>query len=116
MNMTAMQWLRKTHHDLIEIVRTEYSVELRDNVQLAQLVPRIALNIDSLLKRYNKGATTNQILSHHDEAVDDATINKTWGSGEKNSFQGNRGEQYVDNPHVVGLLQLQAEAQSVAWA
>ena len=41
MNMTALQWLRKTHHDLIEIVRTEYSVELRDNVQLAQLVPRI---------------------------------------------------------------------------
>ena len=90
MNMTALQWLRKTHHDLIEIVRTEYSVELRDNVQLAELVPRIALNIDSLLKRYNKGVTSNQISSHDHEVVDDATINKTWGSGSKYSFQGNR--------------------------
>ena len=75
MNMTALQWLRKTEPSLIDIVRIEYSVELRSNTQLAELVPRIALNIDSLLRRYNKGATTNQISGHHDEAVDDATIN-----------------------------------------
>ena len=91
MNMTALQWLRKTEPSLIDIVRTEYSVELRSNTQLAELVPRIALNIDSLLRRYNKGATINQISGHHDEAVDDATINKTWGSGGKFPSQGNRG-------------------------
>ena len=52
MNMVALQWLRKEHPALISIVRTEYSTELRSNIQLAELVPRIAPNIDSLLRRY----------------------------------------------------------------
>ena len=47
MNMVAVQWLRKTDPALIKIVRTEYSTDLRANVQLAALVPRIAPNIDS---------------------------------------------------------------------
>lgn len=41
MNMTALQWMRKTSGSLIDIVRTEYSTELRDNVQLAELVPHL---------------------------------------------------------------------------
>ena len=61
MNMTALQWLRKINPDLIEIVKTEYSTELRGNIPLADLVPKIAPNIDALLKRYEKGAATNQI-------------------------------------------------------
>ena len=48
MNMVALQWLRKTNPALLKIVRTEYSTELRANTQLADLVPRIAPNIDSL--------------------------------------------------------------------
>ena len=54
MNMVALQWLRKTNPALINIVKTEYSTDLRANVQLADLVPRIAPNVDSLLKRYDK--------------------------------------------------------------
>ena len=45
MNMVAIQWLRKTNPDLIEIIKTEYSTELRSNTQLADLVlnPRVSL-------------------------------------------------------------------------
>ena len=35
MNMTALQWLMKTDQSLIDIVRTEYPVELRHNTQLS---------------------------------------------------------------------------------
>ena len=61
MNFVALQWLRKVDPTLIAIVKTEYSTELRSNVQLADLVPRIAPNIDSLLKRYDVGSNTNKI-------------------------------------------------------
>ena len=53
MNHIAVQWLRKINTDLIQIVKTEYSTELRSGEQLASLVPRIAPNIDSLLSRYS---------------------------------------------------------------
>ena len=46
MNMVALQWLRKTNKDLIDVVQIEYSTELKSDVQLADLVPRIALNVD----------------------------------------------------------------------
>ena len=38
MNLVAVQWLRKINPALIEIVKVEYSTDLRDNVQLAHLV------------------------------------------------------------------------------
>ena len=87
MNMVALQWLRKTNVALIDIVRTEYSTELRSNTQLAELVPRIALNVDSLLCRYNKGANTHKVeaIEEDNETVDNVTVNRTWGRG--NSFQ-----------------------------
>ena len=89
MNMVALQWLRKESPDLISIVRTEYSTELRSNVQLAALVPRIAPNIDSLLRRYEQGSRTNKVTlpASQQETVDAADVNKTWGRG----FQRNRG-------------------------
>ena len=84
MNFVALQWLRKVDPTLIAIVKTEYSTELRSNVQLADLVPRIAPNIDSLLKRYDVGSNTNKInVKEDDETVDasTATVSKTWGRG-----------------------------------
>ena len=48
MNMVALQWLIKCNPVLIEIVKIEYSTELRQDIQLAALVPRIAPNIDAL--------------------------------------------------------------------
>ena len=59
--------------------------------------PRIAINIDSLLRRYNKGATTNMVTAQdggHD-AVNDASINKTFfnSKGTNGKFSG-RGQSY----------------------
>ena len=92
MNFVALQWLRKVNPALIAIVKTEYSTELRADTQLADLVPRIAPNIESLLKRYDRGSITAKINIHEDETVDaNATaVNKTWESrGFQN--QANRG-------------------------
>ena len=50
-NFVARDWIRLLHPDLTDIVATEYAVELRAGTQLAALVPRIAQNVDSLLKK-----------------------------------------------------------------
>ena len=61
MNLVALQWLRKINLQLIQIVKTEYATELRSGTQLADLVPRIAPNIDALLSRYNSSAVAKVI-------------------------------------------------------
>ena len=90
MNMVALQWLRKCNPALISIVKTEYSTELRDNVQLAALVPRIAPNIESLLKRYDQDFTANHITVNkiENETVDTHLVESTLG---KSSFSNSRG-------------------------
>ena len=40
MNLVAVQWLRKINPALLDIVRTEYATELRENKPLASLVPK----------------------------------------------------------------------------
>ena len=54
LNMVALQWINKIHPELLQIIRTEYAKELRENVALAALVPRIALSIDAMLSKYDK--------------------------------------------------------------
>ena len=81
MNMIA---LRKTDPALIKIIKTEYSTDIRKNVQLASLVPRIAPNIDSLLARYNNGGACNMV-NVNDKVMDDIVINKVWGKSSRNS-------------------------------
>jgi hypothetical protein len=82
MNMVALQWLRKYNIALIEIVKTEYSTELRSNVQLADLVPHIAPNIDSLLRRYDQGVTSNKVNTAASQETDDAqNVSKTFSKG-----------------------------------
>ena len=91
MNMVALQWLRKTDPALIKIVRTEYSTELRSNTQLAELVPRISLIIDSLLTRYNQVVATNKVEAEvENDAVDMANVNKTWEPPFVNRGRGGR--------------------------
>ena len=68
MNFVALQWMRKIDPTLIHIVKTEYSTELRKNTQLADLVPRIAPNVDSLLKRYNTGNTVINMMHEEKDA------------------------------------------------
>ena len=88
MNMVALQWLRETNPALIDIVKTEYSTDLRSNVQLADLVPRIAPNIDSLLKRYDQGVVANKVDIPDKLETENAItprVAKTWGRGSTQS-------------------------------
>ena len=54
LNLIALQWISRIHSDLLGIIRTEYAKELRENVPISALVPRIALAVDALLKKYDK--------------------------------------------------------------
>ena len=60
MNLLTLIWLKNIHPSLIDIVKTEYSLELRQNTQLTELVPRISVNIDNLLTRYDQNPTIKQ--------------------------------------------------------
>ena len=73
LNMLALRWLEKIHPDLLGIVRTEYSKELRDNTPLPTLVPRIALSIDALLAKYDKLPSVAPVSL--DEQVHEQTVN-----------------------------------------
>ena len=68
MNMVALMWLRKIHPELLNIVRTEYSLELRNNSSLASLVPRISVSIDSLLTKYDKIGQVNFLQQDSSQA------------------------------------------------
>ena len=82
MNMVALQWLRKTNKDLIDLIKLEYSTELQGGTQLVALVPKIATNIDSLLTRHTTATTNNvKTVIMEDNAVDNAEVNRTWSSG-----------------------------------
>ena len=99
MNHVAVQWLRKIDSQLIQIVKTEYSTELRSGEQLAALVPKIAPNIESLLARYSS-ANVNKVSTdaseHDDGEKDDPTYVRFAGSGFRQrggrggSFRGGR--------------------------
>ena len=66
-NLVTLVWLYKIHPELINIVRTEYSLELRDNKPLASLVPRVAVNIDNLLAKFDKVGHVTRIYQESDD-------------------------------------------------
>ena len=68
MNLVAIQWLTKCHPNLVEIVRKEYSTELRRGDQLAALVPVIAPNIDALINRFANDEVT-LVQTMEDKAI-----------------------------------------------
>ena len=70
MNLVAIDWLRKINPQLIDIVKVEYSRELREDVQLASLVPRIANNIDAMLNRHNVVGDISSLQINDSSAVD----------------------------------------------
>ena len=100
MNMVALQWLRKTNKDLIDLVKLEYSTELQGGTQLAELVPKIATNIDSLLSRHATATTNNvKAITVEDSAVDNAEVNKTWSPGPPYQRSGSIGRGRAQTPH-----------------
>ena len=68
LNMVALNWIQKLHPDLLKIVRTEYSKELRENTALAALVPRISLSVDAMLSKYDKVPALNFVAGSDKEA------------------------------------------------
>ena len=99
MNLVAVMWLNKIHESLLSIVRTEYSKELRDNVAMSELVPRISMSIDALLTKYEKVPPVNKLsvqdVAHGQQNEDHVEINRLRGGGRQN--QGFRGRQSGDN-------------------
>ena len=114
MNFVALQWLRKLNPALIDIIKTEYSTELRSNVQLADLVPRIAPNVTSLLRRYDQGNSINKTNVQEISTMDALTINKTFSRNRKSTPQnpryrpnlpvGNDRKPSMDNGRKVNLF------------
>ena len=67
MNFVAMSWLAKIHPNLINLVKIEYSKDLREGTQLAELVPRITLNIDALLAKNDSVTDIDNIRTTSDD-------------------------------------------------
>ena len=76
MNNVTLLWMRKIHPELINIVRTEYSLELRNNTAVSSLVPRISVNIDAMLAKYDKVGQVNMVTTDDDDQA--AAILKTF--------------------------------------
>ena len=83
MNLVALQWLRKINPSLIDIIKTEYGKDLRNNVQLSSLVPQIAPNVESLLSRYENGAEVNKI-NRYDQDDNEVIVQKTVVNNQNN--------------------------------
>ena len=52
---------RKIHPEMLNIIRTEYAKELRENTSLFTLVPRIALSVDAMLAKYDKIPSVSKV-------------------------------------------------------
>ena len=76
-NLVALVWLQKIHPELLNIVRTEYSLELRENKPLCGLVPRISVNIDNLLSKYDKVGGVSR-LQLEDGSSRQSTVARTF--------------------------------------
>ena len=78
MNMIALMWIRKIHPERLNIIRTEFSLELRANNSLASLFPRIPLSIDSLLSKYDKVGQVNALQCPDDHDSSQANVCRTF--------------------------------------
>ena len=79
LNMLTLRWLDRIHPELLSIIRTEYSKELRDNTPISSLVPRISLSIDALLLKYDKMPAVAKVSADktaHEQ--DEVVINKVY--------------------------------------
>ena len=105
MNHVALQWLRKIDPKLVNIIRTEYSTELRRGDQLSALVPRIAPNIDSLLARHT-GESVSRVEYglHDDDSHDQPGIKAVKQFRDRGGRNGNRGRGQSNYPHQSDLF------------
>ena len=82
LNLNTLQWISKIHPDMLTIVRTEYAKELRDNVAIASLVPRLSLSVDALLAKYDKMPLVARMeaVGHEQDAMEEMAIRKMNGN------------------------------------
>ena len=57
LNLIVMMWLQKIDPKLVDVVRVEYSAELKDGKQLYEIMPRIAKSVSQLLLRHDTFST-----------------------------------------------------------
>ena len=91
MNFVAMDWLNKINPQLIDIVKTEYSRELRENTQLVELVPRISINIDAMLSRHDVVGGIEQLSVVDDDVSVDRVNRVRYGRGRGRGRGGSAG-------------------------
>jgi hypothetical protein len=90
--MIALQWLRKIDKRLLDIVRTEYSTELKGGTQLADLVPSIAPNIDNLFSRYSNSSVQKVVMDKETEEDDDEVDDSEVRYNRQDRYRGGRGQ------------------------
>ena len=73
-NMVVAHWLKLTDARLVKLVRLEYAAELKQGVQLIDLLPRIAKNVDTLLTKAE--ANINRVQGSDVEEVVEAQLNR----------------------------------------
>ena len=91
LNLVALQWINKIHPELLQIVRTEYAKELRENVALAALVPRIALSIDAMLSKYDKVPTIMMVKDGREAHGQDSEQNNVMKVNTRNKSRNGGG-------------------------
>ena len=106
LNFIALSWLQKINAQLVGIVKVEYSRELREQTPLASLVPRIANNIDAMLRRHDVAAGINLVVK------EDASINKVkTRKSSKSSFRSDSKSPYCPDCYYLGKkLSLQVDS------
>ena len=91
-NLIALNWLNKIHCKLVDVVKIEYSKDLKSGTPLSALVRNISDNIDSLLMRVN-AANTRMIedsVSKTDHQV--MRLSNPRYPAPSSSFRGGRGQ------------------------
>ena len=72
MDLAVKDWLEKIHPSLIERVKIEYGVQIKEGVRLSKLAPQIAKAIPSMLKKINNTkAEVVRVLQEYGHATDE---------------------------------------------
>jgi len=93
-NHVALSWIQRLHPDLLQVVSTKYSVDLRQGTQLAELVTRISNNFDALVKE--TAPSVNMIKTEGDTESNVGNVPFSSGSLGVLSFQSGSSTPYIE--------------------
>ena len=99
LNLMVLQWLQKIDPKLVQIVRVEYSADLKDGKQLYELMPRVAKCIPQLLARHEShGVKLIQDRSAN-EFDEEAQVSKVNVKSSKVNFKSTKTKQKKSQFH-----------------